>query len=159
VHAVDDHEAERTTDTDDDFNTDTESEHESDHEEGELRWKKPKAWDRKVRAKPFLRKLGDLVWKVPVHRDSVESEDTGLHVHPRFEMRAGDKWLPIQDNARRELHGHSEKRSPLPRGLAIQEDQKKQKWSVQIQVHVGAGQVQSRAHQGQQRATDYRPMG
>lgn len=95
MHAVDDHEAERTTDTDDDFNTDTESEHESDHEEGELRWKKPKAWDRKVRAKPFLRKLGDLVWKVPVHRDSVESEDTGLHVHPRFEMRAGDKWLPI----------------------------------------------------------------
>ena len=94
MHVVDDHEAESKDDTDD-FNTDTESEHESDHEEDELRWKKPKAWDHKVRAKPLLRKLGDLVWTVPVHRDSVESEDTGLRVHPRFEMRAGDKWLPI----------------------------------------------------------------
>ena len=78
-----------------DFETDSEVEKESDHEETDIRWKKPKNWDRDVANKPFLKKLGDLVWKVPAVRDSVISEDTGLHVKPQFEIRAGDKWLPI----------------------------------------------------------------
>ena len=58
---------------------DSEEESESDHDETDIRWKKPKEWDQKVLNDPLLQ-LGDMVWTVPAHRDSVVSEDTGMHV-------------------------------------------------------------------------------
>ena len=56
--------------SDSDFATESEQESASDHEEEDLRWKKSKEWDHKVRAKPLLHKLDNLVWKTPVKRGS-----------------------------------------------------------------------------------------
>ena len=80
---------------DDDFLTDEDRETESSHEDEELRWKKPKEWDTQVRNKPLLKKLGDLVWKAPVDRGSLESANVGLNVEPEFEMKAGEKFLDM----------------------------------------------------------------
>ena len=81
---------------DDDFLTDeSSSKTESSHEDEELRWQKPKEWDAQVRNKPLLKKLGDLVWKAPADRGSVESDNVGLNSETEFEMKAGDKFLDI----------------------------------------------------------------
>ena len=53
--------------------------------------KKPKEWDAQVCNKPLLKKLGDLVWKAPVNRGSVECANVGLNIEPEFETKAGDK--------------------------------------------------------------------
>ena len=79
----------------DDFDTDSEEEAASDHDDTDMRWKKPKDWDHQVRNEPLLRKLGDILWTAPADRESVLSEDTGMNVEPEFEMKAGDKFLPI----------------------------------------------------------------
>ena len=79
----------------DDFLTDDSSETESSHDEEDLRWKKPKDWTTKVRNKPLLKKMGDLVWKAHKKRGSVSSLDVGLDTRPEFEIKAGDKFLDL----------------------------------------------------------------
>ena len=83
------------SDDSEDFATDDSEESESDHEEEDMAWKKPLNWANTVRNNPLLRRLGDLVWKSPIRRDSVKSESIGLDTKPEFEIKAGDAFLQI----------------------------------------------------------------